>query len=178
MAAKDLTELRKRQKRAKMTMLKPGETFPALTVTPRDAAALDLPEALAGHHAVVLFYRGAWCPYCNAQLRAFGRASEKLVELDVRVVALSVDDETTTRELIAKHDLQFPVGHSADAGAIADATGAFVNDEPVYLQSTGFVLDPGGRVLVSVYSSGAIGRLVPDDVVGLVRYLREHAVAA
>src|SRR5207245_3750453 len=40
------------------------------------------------------------------------------------------------------------------------------------------VLDPGGRVVVSVYSSGAIGRLVPQDVIGLVRYLREHAHAS
>jgi hypothetical protein len=39
------------------------------------------------------------------------------------------------------------------------------------------VLDPAGNVVVSVYSSGAIGRLVPDDVVGLVRYLREHSPA-
>jgi hypothetical protein len=29
-----------------------------------------------------------------------------------------------------------------------------------------------------VYSSGAIGRLVPDDVIGLVRYLREHTAKA
>jgi hypothetical protein len=42
---------------------------------------------------------------------------------------------------------------------------------------TGFVLDPAGKVVVSVYSSGAIGRLVPDDVAGLVRYVREHAAA-
>jgi hypothetical protein len=40
-------------------------------------------------------------------------------------------------------------------------TGAFVNNDPTYLQSTAFVLDPNGRVVVSVYSSGAIGRLVP-----------------
>jgi hypothetical protein len=58
---------------------------------------------------------------------------------------------------------------------VAAATGAFVNDDPRYLQSTGFVLDPDGRVIVSVYSSGAIGRLVPDDVAGLVRYVREQA---
>jgi peroxiredoxin len=160
-----------------MKMLKPGDVFPALTVTPPDAAALELPDALAGHYAVVLFYRGAWCPYCNAQLRAFARASDKLADLDARVVALSVDDEATTRELIAKHDLPFPVGAGADARAVAQATGAFVNDEPTYLQSTGFVLDPSGHVLVSVYSSGAIGRLVPDDVTGLIRYLREHADA-
>ena len=39
------------------------------------------------------------------------------------------------------------------------------------------VKDPAGNVVVGVYSSGAVGRLVPDDVAGLVRYLREHAPA-
>lgn len=29
--------------------------------------------------------------------------------------------------------------------------------------------------MVSVYSSGAIGRLVPEDVVGLVKYAKAHA---
>jgi hypothetical protein len=38
--------------------------------------------------------------------------------------------------------------------------------------------DPGGRVIVSVYSSGAIGRLVPQDVIGLAGYLREHTQAS
>ena len=31
-------------------------------------------------------------------------------------------------------------------------TGAFVNHDPLYLQSTGVVLDLDGRVVVSVYS--------------------------
>jgi peroxiredoxin len=151
--------------------------FPQVAVTPTDAAALELPDALAGHFGVVLFYRGAWCPYCKAQLRAFQRAADSLAEVDARVVALSVDDETTTRELVAKHGVTFPVGHSADARAVAEATGAFVNPDPVFLQSTGFVLDPTGRVVVSVYSSGAIGRLVPEDVIGMIRYIRDHAQA-
>jgi peroxiredoxin len=124
-----------------------------------------------------LFFRGAWCPYCNAQLRAFQRAKDSLAEINTTVVALSVDDEATTAELIARHGLQFPVGHSADAHALAEATGAFVNDDPLYVQSAGFILDPGGRVVISVYSSGAIGRLVPEDVTGFIRYLREHAAA-
>ncbi|HWE13564.1 MAG TPA: peroxiredoxin family protein [Solirubrobacteraceae bacterium] len=158
-----------------MPLLNPGDSFPPLIVTPVDAEPLGLPEALSGHFGVVLFYRGSWCPYCNAQLRAFQRAVEKLAELDIRVLALSVDDEATTRELVARHGLEFPVGHSANAQAVVEATGAFLNPEPAYIQSTGFILDPQGRVIVSVYSSGAIGRLVPDDVVGMVRYLREHA---
>jgi peroxiredoxin len=159
-------------------MLQPNDQFPSITITPPDGAPLELPDALGSGFGVVLFFRGAWCPYCNAQLRAFQRAQDKLAELDVKVVALSVDDEATTRELIAKHGLTFPVGHSADARAVAQETGAFVNNDPLYLQSTGFVLAPDGRVIVGVYSSGAIGRLVPEDIVGMVHYAREHAAAA
>jgi peroxiredoxin len=160
-----------------MALLTPGDQFPRLTVPVVGGGALSLPEAVAGHFGVVLFYRGAWCPYCNAQLSAFQRAKERLAAVDAAVVALSVDDEATTAGLTAKHGLEFRVGHSADAHAIAEETGAFLNAEPTYLQSTGFVLDPAGKVVVSVYSTGAIGRLLPEDVVGLIKYLREHAAA-
>ncbi|HEX4225585.1 MAG TPA: peroxiredoxin family protein [Pseudonocardiaceae bacterium] len=160
-----------------MSLLHPGDKFPHLSLSLLDGATLTLPDAFAGGFGVVLCYRGSWCPYCNAQLRAFQRAQETLAALDVKVAALSVDDEPTTAELVAKHKLTFPVGHSADARAVAELTGAFVNEDPVYLQSTGFILDPNGNVVVSVYSSGAIGRLVPEDVAGMVRYLREKASA-
>lgn len=157
-----------------MTLLNPGDQFPAVVLSLSGGDTLTLPGALAGRFGVVLFYRGSWCPYCNAQLRAFQRAADALAEVDASVVALSVDDEATTSELIARHRLTFPVGHSADARALAKATGAFVNEDPLFVQSTGFVLDPAGRVVVSVYSSGAIGRLVPEDVIGMIGYLREH----
>jgi hypothetical protein len=49
--------------------------------------------------------------------------------------------------------------------------------DPVHLQSTGFVLDPDGNVVVSVYSTGAIGRLVPEDVAGLVNYFNSKQPA-
>jgi peroxiredoxin len=158
-----------------MPLLNPGDPFPRLTMSTTSGQALTIPDAFAGDFAVVLFTRGAWCPFCNAQLRAFERASAELAEGGIRVVALSVDDKQTAAEMAAKNKLTFPVGYGADARAVAELTGAFVNPDPVYLQSTGFVLDPAGNVIVSVYSSGAIGRLVPDDVAGLVRYARDHA---
>jgi peroxiredoxin len=158
-----------------MALLHPGDKFPALTVARVGGGFLQLPDALDGHFGVVLFYRGAWCPYCNAQLRAFQHAKDDLAEVGAKVAALSVDDEATTAELKAKHGLEFDVGYGADARTLAEATGAFVNDDPLFLQSTGFVLNPAGQVAVGVYSTGAIGRLVPDDVIGLIRYLRAHA---
>ena len=158
-----------------MSLLNPGDPFPRLTMNVLGGGTLTLPDAFAGDFAAVLLYRGAWCPYCNAQLRAFQRASQQLADAGIRVAALAVDDEATTAELAARNSLAFPVGYGADAPAIAALTGAFVNPDPVYLQSTGFVLDPTGKIVVSVYSSGAIGRLVPEDVIGLVRYLKDHA---
>ncbi len=161
-----------------MPLLHPGDAFPEISLTVPGGQVVTVPESLAGQYGVVLFNRGAWCPYCNAQLRAFQRASDTLAEAGVHVVSLSVDDEPAAADLIARHGLTFPVGYGADARAIAGLTGAFVNPDPVYLQSTGFVLDPAGKVVVSVYSSGAIGRLVPQDVVGLVGYVRQHAAAS
>jgi peroxiredoxin len=160
-----------------MPLLNPGDPFPKLTISTTDGQTITLPDAFAGDFGVVLFYRGSWCPYCNAQLRAFERSGQALADAGVRVAALSVDDKETTAALVARLQLTFPVGYGANAAAIAAVTGAFVNQDPAYLQSTGFVLNPAGHIVVNVYSSGAIGRLVPDDVLGLVRYLREHSPA-
>ena len=158
-----------------VSFLSNGDLFPALTIRVVDGRTLELPGALAGSYGVLLIYRGAWCPYCNAQLASFARASQRFDELGIKVIALSVDDRTTASALVEKLRLPFPVSYGADAHQIAALTGAYLNREPLHLQSTGFVLDPHGRVLTTVYSSGAIGRLAADDVAGLVRYLRSHA---
>ena len=157
-----------------MTALHNGDTFPTLSLAAVGGGRISLPDDLAGAYGVVLFYRGSWCPYCNAQLSAFARAADSLAALGNRVVALSVDDAATSAALVEKLRLKFPVGYGADADVIAAATGAYTNDAPKYLQSTGFVLDPEGKVQVAVYSTGAIGRLVVEDVAGYVRYLQSH----
>jgi peroxiredoxin len=162
-----------------MTLLNRGDRFPSIefTVAGAGVPTLELPGRLAGDYVIVLFYRGSWCPYCRDQLRAFQRAKDKLADIGAHVIAASVDDEATTRETMSRYRLEFPLAYDADARALAEATGAFVNEDPLYLQSTGFVLDRRGRVVVSVYSSGAIGRLVPEDVIGLLRHERDRGAA-
>lgn len=157
-----------------MPRLENDQIFPPLQLPLVGGGMLSLPDDVGGDFGVVLAYRGAWCPYCNAQLSAFARAKESLDAAGIKVVAFSVDDESTSAALVEKRALNFPVAHSADADKVAEALGTYVNDEPRHLQSTGFVLAPDGSVVTAVYSSGAIGRLLPDDVVGLVRYIKEQ----
>jgi peroxiredoxin len=160
-----------------LSRLQNGDVFPDINIDVVGGPRMVLPRDLAGSYAVVLFYRGSWCPYCCAQLAAFARARERLASIGITIAALSVDDEATSRALVDKRHLNFPVGFGAKADDIAAATGAYVAEGSAYLQSTGFVLDRRGRILTAVYSSGAIGRLVPDDVVGFVKYVDAQHVA-
>ncbi|HEX9527671.1 MAG TPA: hypothetical protein VF951_09245 [Streptosporangiaceae bacterium] len=41
-----------------MALLHPGDKFPALTLTVPGGGTLQLPDSLAGHFGVVLFFRG------------------------------------------------------------------------------------------------------------------------
>lgn len=157
------------------TRLQNGNRFPDLSIPTVGGGQMALPRDLQGSYAVILFYRGAWCPYCKAQLAAFARAHASLRSIGVEVVALSVDDEAVSTALVDRMRLNFRVGFGVNAGEIAAATGAYVAEGAAYLQSTGwFVLDKSGSILTAVYSSGAIGRLIPDDVAGFVRYIESH----
>ena len=67
-----------------MPLLNPGVLFPRLVMNVPGGETLTVPDAFAGDFAVVLFYRGSWCPYCNAQLRAFQRSGQALADAGVR----------------------------------------------------------------------------------------------
>jgi len=63
-----------------MTRLQNGQAFPAFDVPAVGGGRISIPQSLKESYGVVLIYRGAWCPYCQAQLAGFQRASEKLAE--------------------------------------------------------------------------------------------------
>jgi len=161
-----------------MPFLQNGDAFPKFEVPAVGGGTIALPAALAGSWGVILIYRGAWCPFCNAQLAGFAAEKGALDRLGVKVVALSVDDEATSAATRAKNHVEFLVGHSADADAIAAATGAFVNPSRRFLEPAGFVLAPDGTVGAAAYSTSAIGRVVAKDVVGFVGYLQSVAAKA
>lgn len=156
-------------------MLHNNDVFPSLTFARAGGVELQLPSDLAGDFGVILFHRGSWCPYCNAQLAAFARAADEFAQEGIKVVSISSDDREKSEALVAKHKLAFPVAYGADARAVSAVTGAFVNENPVCLQATGFILDPESRVVTAVYSTRAIGRLMPDDVLGFVRHYKSLA---
>lgn len=156
-----------------------GDLFPSLQLTLTDGSRLQLPADLRQPFNVVLVNRGAFCPFCTAQLRAFQTGLPRLSRAGIGVVSLSADPLELARGVVAEHGLSFPVSYGASVAEIAEVLGVYYEPRPPqaqpYLQSAGFVLGPDRKVLTAVYSSGAIGRLVWQDVLGFVEYLQAHA---
>ena len=158
--------------------LQNGQLFPKLDISAVGGGNFGLPSDLADSYGVILIYRGHWCPFCNEQMAAFASASEALLQAGIKVVAFSADDEAATAEFVEKHHISFKMGHSANVDTVVGATGAYDMHFPTrghFLETTGFVLAPNGTIVNAVYSSRAIGRLVPSDVIRLVAFMKSLA---
>lgn len=155
-----------------MPLLKNGDLFPRIEIPALGGDTLSLPGSPTSLFHVVLIYRGAWCPFCTAQLANFAAAQNELDQLGAEVSAFSVDDEATSAALADKLKLKFRLGHSANAEKIAALTGAFINSEPKYLQPTAFTLTSQGTVMSAVYSSQAVGRLAASDLVKFLSFMK------
>ncbi len=74
-----------------------------------------------------------------------------------------------------EHALSFPIGYGLPLRETAAALGTFYEDRRGVLQSTGFLIKPDKTIVVAQYSSGPIGRLVWQDVLGLVQFYKKQA---
>ena len=159
---------------ARRDILTNGETLPDLSLPSVSHGTVSLSEYVRWTWNIVLFYRGNWCPFCNAQLNAYQRKISEFETLGVGVVAISADPLDEAKKTVEKHHLTFPVLYGASPASTAKTFGAYIdnNAHGAYINSTNFVLEPSGAIAVAVYSSGAIGRIVPDDALGFIKYMQ------
>ena len=108
-------------------------------------------------------------------MAAFERAQDKLREEGISVVAASTDPLEKAKEMVSEHSLTLPVGYGLPVKETAATLGAFYEERRGFLQATGFVIKPDKTIAVAQYSSGPVGRLVWQDVLGLVQFYKKQA---
>lgn len=151
-----------------------GTPFPAVELLDPTGAPTDVSTVAAGRPAVVVLYRGAWCPYCNVALRTY--QEQLLPELDRRGVALiaispqKADGSLTMRE---KNELTFAV-LSDQGNRIASALGVLTEPSAEAREvQTGLGLD-----LTAVNADGTAGLPMPTVVVtaadGTITWIDVH----
>lgn len=89
--------------------LQPGDEIPAFTLPDALGRPVFSGDLLARGPLVVCFYRGAWCPFCNLELRALQEALPEIQALGAQLVAISPMTPDNSLSLAEKHGLGFPV---------------------------------------------------------------------
>ena len=124
------------REQAELAASMPAGIAPAGTVLP-DAELLDvqgaattLYAAAGGGTSVLVFYRGAWCPYCNIALSAYqDQLLPQLTERSIRLVAVSPQKPDGSLAMQQKHSLAFTVV-SDPGNVIAGRLGVLTQPSP------------------------------------------------
>jgi peroxiredoxin len=112
--------------------IKVGDVLERFTLDDATGNPVSLDELVESGPAVIVFYRGGWCPYCNLALRTYQQ--ELLPQLDTfgaRLVAISPQSPDESLSTVEKAALEFTV--LSDPGArLADLIGiAFAQADEV-----------------------------------------------
>ena len=93
-----------------------GDTLAPFALPDATGQTRTLEELTAEGPAVIVFYRGGWCPYCNLTLRTYQRdLLPQLAAYSARLVAISPETPDASLSTQEKDELTYTV--LSDAGA-------------------------------------------------------------
>lgn len=89
-----------------------------------------------------------------------------LMDIGIKVVGGSVDSVESVAKLRDGLHVGFPMWGELDAPTVSADTGAPYQDgDKVFLHGTGWLLNPDGEIVQSLYSTGPIGRFTASDII-------------
>jgi len=140
--------------------------------------------------AVVSFYRGGWCPYCNVELRALQQRLPEIEALGARLVAITPETPDNALSTQEKNEIGFEVlsdGGNAVASAfgltfrLPDAVNDLYKGFGIDLETSNgetsqtlpvpatFVIGKGGKVLKAFVDADYTRRAEPDEIIAALK---------
>ncbi|WP_418512312.1 peroxiredoxin-like family protein [Corallibacter sp.] len=97
-----------------------GERVPEATLIDPDGNKLTLKSVIKEKPTVLVFYRGGWCPYCNAQLSGLSESESKILELGYQIIAISPDNYKNLKPTIQEDNVAYSLYSDPEAKLIQD----------------------------------------------------------
>ena len=94
---------------AQKNALNVGAKMPSFTLLNEKNEQVKSEDLLKEGNLVIVFYRGAWCPYCNLYLKSLQKNLDKITESGGKLVAVSVENPDTSLTVSQKNELKFTV---------------------------------------------------------------------
>lgn len=119
------------------TSLKVGDRAPNFTLANADGRSIALSSLLSQGPVVISFQRGAWCPYCSLELRAWNRSFQSVLAAGASIVAITPEIAEEAAKTRSKNEVPFEVLVDA-ANSVAREFGLVFelqqNLRPIYAQ--------------------------------------------
>ncbi|MFU8781373.1 MAG: peroxiredoxin-like family protein [Kiritimatiellia bacterium] len=121
--------------------LEAGAMLPDVSVRTVVGEAFSLKAAVAEKPAVLIFYRGGWCPYCTKHLMAMQAIEAKVLAQGYQILAISPDRPEKLAETLAQQKLGYTLLSDADMLAAKAFGLAFEVDEQTREAYKGYGID-------------------------------------
>lgn len=95
-----------------------GTKLPDVALTTLAGKATTLKEQVAGKPAILVFYRGGWCPYCNLQLSDLRLIKKQAEALGYSIIAISPDRSAELKRTMGKQKLDYTLLSDNKAAAL------------------------------------------------------------
>jgi peroxiredoxin len=89
--------------------LKVGAHCPDISLLDANGKSVALKSLWQQATTVIVFYRGAWCPYCNLELRAWQAMLPEMNSRGLQLCAVSPQTPDNSLNAIQKNQLAYPV---------------------------------------------------------------------
>jgi peroxiredoxin len=99
-----------------------GDPIPDVVLRDADGEAVKLRGRVARQPAVLIFYRGGWCPFCTKHLMELAGIQDELLKSGHQLLAISPDRPTKLRETPDREKLDYTLLSDSDMTA-AEAFG-------------------------------------------------------
>lgn len=158
-------------------MLRNHTVAPDFSLLDHSGQTRSLHDLRAGGLALIVFFRGEFCPTSRAGLVGFGNIYGRLQDLKCALVAISVD----TVDALARQRERLELGFtllSDPEFVISEKYGVYCSDDGEGPQPHGepavFILDVGGNIAYSQVQTGPRGQASPAEMVLIAMYMAAH----
>jgi peroxiredoxin len=119
-----------------------GDRVSDVTLRTAESTDLKLRDAVKSKPAVLIFYRGGWCPFCTRHLMALAEVEKDLTAAGYQILAISPDQPAKLAETPDRDKLSYTLLSDSDVAA-AKAFGITfkVPDELVTKYKTEYQID-------------------------------------
>ena len=164
-----------------------GQKFADATLQNIEGKDVNLQSLISKKPSVVVFYRGGWCPYCNAQLSGLAKIEKEITDLGYQIIAISPENFQNIPDVAKKDKVAYTL-LSDEGGKLIQKTGIAFEMPEKYKSSLGkkvkgdlspvlpvasvFILNTSGEIIFEYVNPDYKHRLSGEMLLAVLKTLK------